>query len=208
MLLDSTRGVAILDCLVFMNLTSAYTEKNNERVYALASNRGYNSTSRLNPLLFSLRSVGTLLSAGYTLPVVTTTPPSVTKWASVIAIVQSLLGLAYAVFLVIRQFSGKEDPSLVITGDSGTAHYVGLGTAIFLFIVFGAVVAGGIFLIRGHLWGRGPVVVLEMMLVLISFYMFRGGMVIFGAATIISAGASLAFMFSKSSVDWAAEQRG
>lgn len=131
-----------------------------------------------------------------------------TQWASIIAIVQSLMGLGYAVFLLIRQFSGHEDPSLVITGDSGTAHYVGLGTAIFLFIVFGAVVAGGFFLIRGHLWGRGPVVVLEMILVLISFYMFRGGMPLFGAATMISAGASLALMFSKPSVDWAAEQRG
>ncbi|RNE48736.1 hypothetical protein [Corynebacterium alimapuense] len=130
-------------------------------------------------------------------------PPTKVRWAGVIAICQSLIGLGYAGILIVREFQGKEDPSLVSEG--ANIAWVGFGTAIFFIIIFGAVLAGAVSMMKGRKWGRGPVAMMEMILLLISYYMFSGGALWAALATAASALAALIFLFSPKSVDWAAE---
>ena len=64
-----------------------------------------------------------------------------------IAVVECTIGLGYGVFLMIRDFQGYEDPGAVISG---------WGTALWFYFIFGAVLAGAVFLLMGNRWGRGP----------------------------------------------------
>ena len=66
-----------------------------------------------------------------------------------IAVVECTIGLGYGVFLMIRDFQGYEDPGAVISG---------WGTALWFYFIFGAVLAGAVFLLMGNRWGRGPIV--------------------------------------------------
>ena len=55
--------------------------------------------------------------------------------AAGIAVVQSIAVIIFGIFLIVREMSGADNASMV--SDSGASPFVGLGTAIFLFIVFG-----------------------------------------------------------------------
>lgn len=118
---------------------------------------------------------------------------------------QSAFALVYAVLLIVRDIQGVEDESIAYdSADANTA--VGLGTGIFFIIIFGTVVLAAVMMMRGHRWGRGPVVMLEILLIPIAFYMFSGGAILMGIVTITSAIIGLAFVFSPSAVQWAAQQ--
>lgn len=134
-------------------------------------------------------------------------PPSPVTYAGIIAICQSLIGIVYAIILIVRGFMGKSDPSIVYESDNANTE-VGFGTAAFLLIVFGAVVAGALLMMRGKRWGRGPVIMLEILLLPISYYMFAGGQALAGAVCAISALAALGLSFSPRAVEWAAAQYG
>ncbi|WP_442873733.1 hypothetical protein [Corynebacterium sp. SCR221107] len=126
-------------------------------------------------------------------------------WAGVIALAQSALGIGYAIVLIVRSFMGKTDPSLYYeTENANTA--VGLGTAAFLLIVFGTVIAGAIMMMRGKRWGRGPVIMLQILLLLISYYMFSGGQPLWGGLTAVTCLVGLGCSFSPLAVQWAAAQ--
>lgn len=132
-------------------------------------------------------------------------PPRPVFLGGIIALIQSVIGLGFAAVYLVRQMVGVEDETLVyLTDNAHTA--VGLGNAIFLIIIFGAVATGAIFMMRGRRWGRGPVVMLEIMLLLISYYIFKGGLFFIGAATALSALISLGALFSPASVEWAARR--
>lgn len=120
-----------------------------------------------------------------------------------IAIAQSLVGFAYAILLIVREAAGYQDESIVYESDSANT-WVGYGTAAFFIIIFGVVAAGAFRMIRGHRWGRGPVVMLEMLLVPISFYMFGGHAWVLATVCLVSAVVSLAMLFSPRAVRWAA----
>lgn len=132
-------------------------------------------------------------------------PPAPVRWAGLIAIIHSLVGLIYAAILLYREFTGEVDPSLVSEG--ANIEWVGLGTAIFFIIIFGTVLAGALRMVQGRKWGRGPVVMLELILVLISYFMFTGGSIwgiLAGIVTALSAIGALVLLFNPRSVDWAA----
>lgn len=129
-------------------------------------------------------------------------PPGSIRWGSIIAILQSLVGFGYAGILVYREILGAEDPSLVSEGDN--ASWVGYGTAIFFAIIFGTVLAGAVSMMRGRRWGRGPVAMLQIILLPISYYMFTGGAILFGVITLVSAVLGLIMLFQPQSVAWAA----
>lgn len=133
-------------------------------------------------------------------------PPAPLRWASIIAILQSLVGLGYAGLLVYREIIGAEDPSLVSEGDN--ASWVGYGTAIFFAVIFGAVLIGAIMMMLGKKWGRGPVAMLNIMLLPIAYYMFSGGAVLFGIVTLISAVLALVMLFNPRSAAWSAATHG
>lgn len=105
--------------------------------------------------------------------------------AAGIAVVQSIAVIIFGIFLIVREATGAENDSMV--SDSGAAGFVGLGTAIFVFIVFGFVIVGAWAFVKGKRWGRGAIVLVEFILGAIAFQMFSGGSVLLGAVTLASA---------------------
>lgn len=116
-----------------------------------------------------------------------------------IAVVECVIGLGYGAFLMIRDFQGYEDPGAVISG---------WGTALWFFFIFGAVLTGAVFLLRGKRWGRGPIVMLNLCLAGVAFYMFTSGAITLGLITAIFALGALGCMFNPKAVDWAANAYG
>lgn len=135
-----------------------------------------------------------------------TPPPAPMRWAGIIAIIQSLVGIAYACLLIYRDLIGVEDPSVVTTQDN--MAFVGIGTAVFFIVIFGTVLAGAIFMITGRRWGRGPVVILQMLFLPIAVMMFQGGAYLLASATLLSAVLTLVLVFNRTSADWAASRYG
>ncbi|MFC6318377.1 hypothetical protein [Corynebacterium gerontici] len=133
------------------------------------------------------------------------TVPAQVRSAAVIAAAQSFIGLGYAVVLIVRGMLGYRDAAIVYQSDDANTA-VGFGTAIFFILVFGAVILGAWRMSQGHRWGRGPVMMLELLLVPITIYMFKAGAWMLGALTGISALMGLAMLFSAPAVAWASER--
>ena len=88
-----------------------------------------------------------------------------------------------------------------IESQSGAADYVGVGTALFILVVFGFVAYTAVRLLRGAAVGSGAIVLVELILAAVAFYMFGGGARLLGAATLISAILALVGIFHPAS--WA-----
>ena len=134
--------------------------------------------------------------------------PTVLRIGAFTTVLQSLVAFAAAFWLIYRdlQTLGEESPSLETTAPA--ADWIGTGTAVFIFFVFGTTFLGGLSLLRGRHWGRGPIVLLEFLLVFVAFYMFSGGAVLAGVVTAISVVLVLMGMFHRSSVEWFATSYG
>lgn len=131
-------------------------------------------------------------------------PPTV-RWAGIIALIQSGVGLAYAVFLIYRELTGQEDPSIVYeSAEANTA--VGYGTAAFFFIIFGTVVAAAVNMMRGRKWGRGAIVFLNIILLPVAYYMFSEGRILWAVIVAVSAIACIALLFNPRSLRWVESQ--
>ncbi|AWT25612.1 MULTISPECIES: hypothetical protein [Corynebacterium] len=135
-------------------------------------------------------------SAGESRPLVL--PPSV-RYAGWLGIIEGAVGLAVAVVMIVRELNGFHDEGAKISG---------YGTALW-FIIFGGVVAvAGWFLKDGRRWGRGPVAMVSMILVLVSYYMFTSGRPELGVPTVLVGLVGLALLFNPSAVEWAARRYG
>ena len=76
-------------------------------------------------------------------------PPAVVRWAAIIAIIQSAIGLGFAIILIVREATGQTDPNLVY--ESAHANrWVGYGTAVFFIIIFGSVAAGAVMMFNAQ----------------------------------------------------------
>jgi len=71
--------------------------------------------------------------------------------AAALAVVQSIAVICFGIFLIVREVTGAENGSIV--SDSGSGSFVGLGTALFIFIVFGFVIVGAWAMVKGKRWG-------------------------------------------------------
>ncbi|WP_035106899.1 hypothetical protein [Corynebacterium camporealensis] len=122
--------------------------------------------------------------------------------ASLIAIAQSLVVITFGIFLVVRDINDADNPSMVSSTD--VASHVGTGTAVFIFIIFGFVIAGAIAFLLGKRWGRGAIVLVEFILIPSSFQMMSGGSIYLGILTLVTAVITLyLMMFSKDTAAWA-----
>ncbi|WP_293770938.1 hypothetical protein [uncultured Corynebacterium sp.] len=122
--------------------------------------------------------------------------------AAGIAVVQSIAVICFGIFLVVRNLSHADNESMVF--DSSAPGWVGIGTAVFLFICFGFVIAGAFAMLRGKKWGRGAIVLLELILACSSFQMMTGGAVALGIAVLASAIVTLILTnMVPASVQWA-----
>ena len=123
--------------------------------------------------------------------------------AAALAVVQSIAVICFGIFLIVREVTGAENGSMV--SDSGSGSFVGLGTALFIFIVFGFVIVGAWAMVKGKRWGRGAIILVELILAASSFQMFSGGSSLLGAVTLVSAAVVIfLLMFVRASTEWAA----
>ncbi|MGO3752801.1 hypothetical protein [Corynebacterium variabile] len=122
--------------------------------------------------------------------------PRSVRFAGWLGLVEGGIGLIIAVVLIVREANG------VVHNDAVS----GYGTAAW-FIIFGGIVAlAGWFLKDGRRWGRGPVAMTNMILVLVSVYMFSSGRIDLGLPTALVGVAGLAMLFNADAVDWAARR--
>lgn len=112
-----------------------------------------------------------------------------------IGVAECVLGLGYGLIVLIRDLLGYRDEAAVISG---------WGTALWFFLIFGAVLAGAVMLLRGSRWGRGPIIMLNLCLLGVAYYMFRSHAFALAIPTVIVAVGALGCMFSPKAVDWAA----
>lgn len=127
-------------------------------------------------------------------------PPGTIKFASLIAVVQSAIALIFAAVLIWRRIINAENDSVV--SDAASANWIGAGTAGFIFIIFGTIVAAAVSQYRGKRWGRGPIVLLQVILAASSFQMMSGGAVFFGIFILASALIALMMIFHPQSNSW------
>lgn len=121
-------------------------------------------------------------------------PPSV-RWAGWLGLVEGLVGVVIGVLMVVRDIRGVEDEGAVISG---------WGTGLWFLVFGGIVAAAGWFLSRGRRWGRGPVVMLNMIFILVAVFMFSSGRPELAVPTALVGIFAFGCLFHKDAVDWAA----
>src|SRR5699024_2296397 len=110
-------------------------------------------------------------------------------------------GHRLGLFLMVRDLMGAVNDSMVTS--TSTASHEGTGTAIFIFIIFGFVIASSWSMLRGKRWGRGAIVLVQFILAASSFQMMSGGSILLGIVTLASAVLTLFLIFVvKSSGEW------
>lgn len=133
-------------------------------------------------------------------------PPQQIRWAGLIAIVQSVIILTFATIGIVRDFMGHVEEDLV--SDSANINWVGTGTGVFLWIIFGAAIFASIWMMLGHQWGRGLIVFLEIIILGLAYFMFSGGVWWAGLLTGLSAIIALVLLFNRRSLEWAEATHG
>ena len=120
--------------------------------------------------------------------------PGTVRIAGWISTLQGLAGAGTALFLSLRALLGHREESVVISG---------YGTALWFLLIGGAVLAAGIGLLRGRRWGRGIVVLAELLLLPVAWYLATGsGQVLAGAVLAVVSVVALVALFRRESVEW------
>lgn len=91
--------------------------------------------------------------------------PTPVRLAGWIAAVQGSLGVGAALVLIVRAATGYREETVVISG---------YGTAVWFGILGGGLLAAGVGLLRGRRWGRGLIVIAELLLLLVAWYVGVG----------------------------------
>lgn len=130
------------------------------------------------------------------------TVPGPMKLAAIVAIIESLVAIGAGIYFAIAQAQMGTDEALV-ESDTPAFAFVGVGTAIFILLVFGPMLAGAVGILRGHTWGRSLIVFLNVLLLGISVYMFSGGATTFGVVTLFAGLVTLGCALHPASTGWA-----
>lgn len=119
------------------------------------------------------------------------TPVRIAGW---IASAQGLVGVAAAVALFVRAVAGHREETVAISG---------YGTAGWFAILGGGLLAAGIGLLRGHRWGRGLVVIAELLLLFVAWYVGVGShQILAGIALAVVCAVALAALFRRDAIAW------
>ncbi|WP_028926086.1 hypothetical protein [Pseudonocardia acaciae] len=118
-------------------------------------------------------------------------PPAPVRVAGVLVAVQGTLGVAFAVYLLIRAGSARLGLGAVL-GEA--AMYVVLGGAV-LFVASG--------LLRGRFWARTPAVVTQLLLLPVVYSLFVSGQVLWGVLAGVAVVATLVLMLGARARAWA-----
>lgn len=114
--------------------------------------------------------------------------PQLMRYGAAVVLLQCLAVLGFVVSLVVNQFGGGES---VLESDSAAASYVNIGTAIFLSIIFGFVAWAATQTLKGRPRSQGAIMLIEIILIGVAMYMFRGGAPWMGVATLVTAAFTL-----------------
>lgn len=114
--------------------------------------------------------------------------PQLMRYGALVVLLQCLVMAGFVVSLLVNQFGGGES---VLESDSAAASYVNIGTAIFLSIIFGFVAWLATQTLRGRPRGQGAIMLIEIILIGVAMYMFRGGAPLMGVATLVTAAFTL-----------------
>ncbi|AWB81419.1 hypothetical protein C3B44_02825 [Corynebacterium yudongzhengii] len=121
------------------------------------------------------------------------TVPVPLKFGAIIGLIQAGVAFAVAIYLTVMDLTNATTRNL--ESDAAAANWIGVGTAIFIFILFGTVAAGAISLLRGRGWGRTPLVMMNVLLVPVAVYMAMEGLwplaVVVGLAALLGLGGVL-----------------
>jgi len=91
--------------------------------------------------------------------------PGPVQLAGWIAALQGGAGVVVAIVLAVRAATGHHESTVTISG---------YGTAVWFAILGGALLAAGVGLLRGRRWGRGLVVLAEVLLLAVAWYLGSG----------------------------------
>ena len=121
--------------------------------------------------------------------------PAPVRIAGWIASAQGLVGLGAAVYLAAHAAVGYREETVAISG---------YGTAVWFLIFAGALLAAGIGLLRGRRWGRGLVVIAELLLLFVAWYrvMGSGWWPAAGVALGVVCVAALVSLFRRDALAW------
>lgn len=136
----------------------------------------------------------------------TPTAPSTLRIGALVAVIQSLVAFGIGIYLIISDFTSDAAPTL--ESEAAAANWIGTGTAVFMFIIFGTVLAGALSLLRGKHWGRSPVVMIEVLLLPVAWYMLSEGLILPGVVVALSAVAGLVCVLHPRSTKWVAANYG
>lgn len=124
------------------------------------------------------------------------TPPINVRRAGAIVALEGALGVAAAIYMVVRELMGHEDGDFIS----------GYGTAAWFAILGGGVMAGGIALLTGRRWGRAIAVMTQVLLVPVAFALITDSeLPVIGTPVLVILVIALYFLFSPRSMKWFAQ---
>ncbi|HZK32548.1 MAG TPA: hypothetical protein VFC72_06525 [Corynebacterium sp.] len=130
------------------------------------------------------------------------TAPLSLRFSATVVILQSLVACATGIWLIAQDLRTRGVDSASLESTSAVADWIGTGTAVFIFLIFGTALVAAVALLRGRQWGRGPIVPLEFLLIFVAIYMFLGGAILPGVAVLLSVAFALWGIFDRASVEW------
>lgn len=117
--------------------------------------------------------------------------PNVMRFGALVVLVQCFAIFVYCITLLVSQVQG---PGESLQSDAAATKYVNIGTVVFLAIIFGFLAWVATETLRGRPKSTGAIVLIEAIFFGVSIYMFRGGAVLLGIATLLSAALALVGM--------------
>ncbi|GGS25846.1 MULTISPECIES: hypothetical protein [Actinokineospora] len=122
--------------------------------------------------------------------------PRTVLGAGLLVSLQGVSGLVFAVLALVRALGG--------TSSAGNNVY---GQAAYFAVLAGGVLACGIGLVLGRHWARGPAIVLQLLLLGVSWYVIGpSGQAAYGIPIAVLCVVALVLLFLPSSVAWAQGQ--
>ena len=119
--------------------------------------------------------------------------PRTVLGAGLLVCLQGAAGVVFAVLLVISGLSGSSAQGANIYGEA--AYFV---------VLAGGVLACGVGLVLGKHWARGPSIVLQLLLLGVSWYVIGpSGQPLYGIPIAALCAAVLVLLFLPPSVEWA-----
>lgn len=117
-------------------------------------------------------------------------PVRIAGW---IAAAQGLVGVCAAVYLFIRAVGGHQEETVQISG---------YGTAGWFAILGGGLLAAGVGLLIGKGWGRGVVVIAQLLLLFVAWNVVSSGLVLAGVVLGVVCAVALYSTFRREAVEW------